>query len=419
MSNKEIILNEFIKSELKIKSIEKLEKYVDFCVNNNLNSRTQGETAHHHILPASKNMPFIQFSNIKENVWNGTHLTYANHYYAHWLLYDSIDHMSVVFSFCAMHYKDFTLKRITEEDLLPPEIVQECMENRSAHHKEWLNILGNDGLTNLQRKVKNTVLSEETLKKMSNRMSGKNNIVYLPGVVDKILKTKQETILDGKNMHTIGSERAARTMIENGTYIRSAEKHKETLKTEIEFEDVKMSLNKKYGIERSRRTSINGKKYLIKDIFNDDLCIPAYASQVRKVSAALETLTKNNYLGHKLNAVAKLINKEYLIGLYTEEITDSDDNEYNFILNYKEIIAKIQNKLYIFVPEMYEIKSVFDDDFIMILPLVKVRKINGDLDKRTEKIYLYKYQNDKQNRGLYTNKIIPSHIEINKTFKKI
>ena len=367
MDNKDKIMNIFTKSNINIKCLIKLERYIDFCIEKDLKHKVKGMSSHHHILPASKNMPFIQFSNLKENVWNGTHLTYANHYYAHWLLYEAINHQSVVFSFCAMHYKDFTLKRIKEEDLLPPEIVQECMENRSIHHKEWLNTLGEDGLTNIERRVKNTVLSEETLKKKSDRMKGGNNIVHTPGVVEKILKTKRDTIVDGKNMHTVSAERAAKTMIENGIYIKSSEKHKETLKTIVEFEGKMMSMNEKLGIERSRREIVKGRKFVIRDAFNEDLEIYTYHNIVASVSTSLPYSSKENHLGKHLNSVARLSDRKHLIGLYVEEV--NDDINKNYILDLNLVINEIQNKELIYIPTMYEIKSVFDESYNEMLTL--------------------------------------------------
>ena len=404
-------------SNLNIKCLIKLERYIDFCINNNLNNKIKAKTSHHHILPASKNMPFIQFSNLKENVWNGTHLTYANHYYAHWLLYEAINHQSVVFSFCAMHYKDFTLKRIKEEDLLPPEIVQECMENRSIHHKEWLNTLGEDGLTNIERRVKNTVLSEETLKKKSDRMKGGNNIVHISGVVEKILKTKSDTIVDGKNMHTVSAERAAKTMIENGTYKESGKKHSNTLKTIVEFEGKMMSMNEKLGIERSRRETVKGKKFVIRDVFNEDLEIYTYHNIVASISTSLPNLSKENHLGKQLNGAARLLNHKHLIGLYVEEV--NDDTGKNFILDLNLIINQIQNKELIYIPTMYEIKSVFDESYNEMLTLKETAEIHQNLHKRTKEVFLYKYKIGELNRGLYTNNIFPASIEINKTAKKI
>ena len=417
MNNNEQIMDIFINSEIDIKCLIKLRRYIDFCIENDLKRKVKGTSSHHHILPASKNMPFYTYSNLRENRWNGTHLTYANHYYAHWLLYEAINHHSVVFSFCAMHYQDFTLNRIEEKDLLSPEIVQECMENRSQHFIAWLYAIGDDGLTNLERKSKNIVLSEETLKKMSNRMSGKNNIVYIPGVVEKIQETKSTTFIDGKNMHTVSAERAAKTMIENGTYIESGKKHSNTLKTIVEFEGKMMSMNEKLGIERSRRETVKGRKFVIRDVFNEDLEIYTYHNIVASVSTSLPYSSKENHLGKQLNSVARLSDRKHLIGLYVEEVNKVTDE--NFILDLNLVINQIQNKEFVYVPTKYEIKSVFDESYNKILTLKETAEINQNLHKRTKSNFLHKRLYKKPNRGLYTNTIFPAHIAINNTVNTI
>ena len=79
-----------------IKCKKALEKYIEFCLDNNLMERTTSSELHH-ILPKSKNL-FPEYSNLKENSWNGTHLTYSNHYIAHSLLVDAIHHQSVIYA---------------------------------------------------------------------------------------------------------------------------------------------------------------------------------------------------------------------------------------------------------------------------------------------------------------------------------
>ena len=110
MKNK--IIKEMLDS-LNVRCEEKLKEYVNFCMNNNQNSIVPSKTSHHHILP---NKLFPKYSDLKENPWNGTHLLYSDHYYAHWLLTEAIDNYSMIFSFCAMHSKDFVNKRLSKED---------------------------------------------------------------------------------------------------------------------------------------------------------------------------------------------------------------------------------------------------------------------------------------------------------------
>jgi len=134
MKNK--ILQKFEKNT-KIKSQQKLEQYIDYCIKNNQRKRIKGKTSHHHILPQAESC-FPEYSNLKENPWNGTHLLYSDHYYAHWLLTEAIDDYGQLFAFCSMHNKDMKLGRIEEKDLMSPEEFQKKMEERSESHRQWV-----------------------------------------------------------------------------------------------------------------------------------------------------------------------------------------------------------------------------------------------------------------------------------------
>lgn len=94
-------------STLKVINEETLIKYVDFCFNKNLGTvykeNNYSKSSLHHILPKSL---FPEYSNLKENIWNGSHLLYADHYYAHWLLTEAIDDYGQSHAFLAMHNKD-------------------------------------------------------------------------------------------------------------------------------------------------------------------------------------------------------------------------------------------------------------------------------------------------------------------------
>ena len=100
MENK--ILTIIEESSLSIQSITTIKKYIEFCLKNNLNKHTSGITEHHHILPKAKSL-FPQFSNLKENSWNGVFLTFENHYIAHSMLADAINHSSVIYAWNMMN----------------------------------------------------------------------------------------------------------------------------------------------------------------------------------------------------------------------------------------------------------------------------------------------------------------------------
>jgi len=130
------ILNEFLNSNIKIKSLDRLNEYISYCISNNQNKHTKFKTSHHHILPKADDC-FPRFKNLKVNKWNGTYLKHSDHYYAHWLLTEALNSSSQLFAFCAMHNKDLKLGRINKSDLIPAEVFQEKMEERSTMYLQW------------------------------------------------------------------------------------------------------------------------------------------------------------------------------------------------------------------------------------------------------------------------------------------
>lgn len=130
------ILIEFKQSNLKIINEEKLIQYIHFCIDNNQLEVIQGKSAHHHILPQAESC-FPQFSDLVENEWNGTHLLYSDHYYAHWLFTEAIENYSQLSAFVAMHNMNPKLELIKECDLIPAEEYQKKMEQRSINQSEW------------------------------------------------------------------------------------------------------------------------------------------------------------------------------------------------------------------------------------------------------------------------------------------
>lgn len=131
MKNK--ILQEFLDSNIKIKNLDVLHSYIDYCLDNNQQKIIKSKSSYHHILPKAL---FEQYSILKDNPWNGSHLLYSDHYYAHWLLTEAIDDYGQLHAFCSMHNMDFRLGRIDEDDLIPKEEFQLKMEERSESQIE-------------------------------------------------------------------------------------------------------------------------------------------------------------------------------------------------------------------------------------------------------------------------------------------
>jgi len=185
---------------------------------------------------------------------------------------------------------------------MPQDVVDRVVATKS--------IIGIDGLTIYQRAFKNPI--------------------YNDGVVKKIRNKKTTTFINDKNMDIISAERAATTMNKeiiiggNATtiYKESAKKHSTTLQNKITFEGREITLSEKYGIERSRERTQQGKKYKLLNIFDDSFEEILFANELRKISHNLQTKSKENYLGQSKFGVSRLKaqNKESLIGLYTELI---------------------------------------------------------------------------------------------------
>lgn len=80
--NKDGFKDCFLK-KCKISNYEKIEEYLEFCFKNKLTEKIKGKTELHHILSSSI---FSEYSNLKENKWNGIHLEFKHHFEAHSLL---------------------------------------------------------------------------------------------------------------------------------------------------------------------------------------------------------------------------------------------------------------------------------------------------------------------------------------------
>ena len=257
----ERLLNEFKNNDLNIISEIKLVEYVNFCIEKNIGKKIKGKTALHHILPKAKLLPFDAFSNLKENSWNGVYLFYKDHYYAHWLLSEAIEHISIISSFCAMHYKDFKLQRVKVEELIGPEQFQIKMEKKTEIINDSMQIIveyDDIKMTKLERKGKKI---SKTLNKEIEIDSIVTSKAKLRG--KKISKTLNKEIEIDGNTTTISELRATKSAdtmkIKNadGLSIYDIKKIKEieTKSQIIEFEGKQITLAKKHSILSARTRS--------------------------------------------------------------------------------------------------------------------------------------------------------------------
>ena len=223
------IFTVFKNSIINIKCEQKLQEYVNFCIDNNQNDRIQGKTSHHHILP---NKLFPEYSNLKENDWNGSHLLYSDHYYAHWLLTESIDEFTMLYAFCAMHNKDFANNRLSVEDLINPNDFQNKMQERGIKHSLYLTNTHN-GCSIAKTAAKK--MMETKLKPII--INGVETTIYKESIAKRIKTMTAPIILDG---------------VVTTIYKESSKKYSKTMKEEYLNDDFQVTTKAK---ERSKKYS--------------------------------------------------------------------------------------------------------------------------------------------------------------------
>lgn len=125
--DKEELLNELMK--LNVRCHDELINYVEFCLKNNQNSKISNVTAHHHILPKAKTLPFIEYADLSVNSWNGVHLKKYDHYYAHWLLLKAVDESAIAYAFFKMHKTGVSKNNLLSEELLSEDLFYELYRN--------------------------------------------------------------------------------------------------------------------------------------------------------------------------------------------------------------------------------------------------------------------------------------------------
>lgn len=313
----------------------KLKEYIYYCLTKAVNNAIKLTTSYHHILPKSKQLPFEEFQLLSANIWNGVHLSYYDHYYAHFLLQQATNHPSILYAFTAMHHKDSKIGRIKEDELIDSAIFNKLMRIRNQNISNNMNRLVDykgELITNASKIGREKILSEITKYKMHVRMAGKNNIVHKIGVVDKIRKTKATTKIDGKNLDTISAERAAFTMKQEFVndkgevttqYKENGKKISEFLKTTVELPDGTITTNLAIRSKlHQNRLQAKSQRHILKNVFDDTYSIILPAYEIRKLSPGLLSKTKEKYLGKSKFGQTQFIrtNREHLIGLYVEEL---------------------------------------------------------------------------------------------------
>jgi len=281
------ILNKFLNSNIKIKSLDRLNEYILYCIENNQNEPIKGKTSYHHILPKADSC-FPEFKNLKVNKWNGTHLYYSEHYYAHWLLTEAISNYGQLEAFCKMHNMDIKLGRIIESDLISPEEFQEKMEERSVEHSQWY------------RDNPEKVKERNNKRLISMKKTDENGVSIFEKTGKKISTTKSSK----KWKDEVGVEQR--------------KKQSNTLNSKEWIESVGIEKVKKIK-ESKKQNSI--KKYGLYDVYTDTnllLYTNLIRLEVAKISEPLLKTSKEKPLGSTIQSKTNLIrlNKSHLIGYY-------------------------------------------------------------------------------------------------------
>lgn len=326
-----IILEKFSVLSPNIVNERLLEEYVDFCLKNKRPEKILKKTTSHHILPIAKTLPFKEWSDLNIHSWNKSELLYSDHYKAHYLLMKAVDHIATYHAFSAMHKKDFSIGRIKESDLILEQEFNEIWSKRnemiSERRLERI-IVDGEEMTRAAYYNKSIVLSEDTRRKMSERVLGDNNPVKMDGVVGRIRLKKSTTFIDGKTLDTISAERAAETM--NKEFVSTdgsittiyRENGKKISKTLLELEEngKTKAYNKNKSIHEKLRQK--GKWYKVMNMFDETFEKVLPAVEVRKMSPGLENCSRDNYLGKSKfgSSILEKKGKAELIGLFVERI---------------------------------------------------------------------------------------------------
>lgn len=322
---KEILLEHFYKSDCIINH-DNLVRYIEFCLKNDRVRKIKGETTSHHILPRAKRLPWQEYKNLVEYPWNKSELTYYDHYYAHYLLSLSIDHISIQSAFCGMHKKDVNLGRISESELIgKDEFEHQYKKRNELISKDRLTLITNDaGIVMTKAKMIHLRTDWTNSKRISSeRMLGVDNPSNNPVVIAKTRNTKSLISNEGKSLDTISAERAAEVM------------KKEFVNGEGEITTIYKETGKKLShILRTtdlatRRADVRRERYyqncpmvIVRNALDESYVSIMSLNEARKLSPGIDKKTKHNYLGKTTFGRNKFIkdNKAHLIGLYAERL---------------------------------------------------------------------------------------------------
>ena len=284
------ILQEFLNSNIKILSQEKLKQYVEYCIYKNQinklkNKDGYAKTAYHHILPKAL---FPEYKNLKENTWNGTHLLYSDHYYVHWLLTEAIDDYGQLFAFCKMHNCDIKSGRIEESDIISLEEFQKKMEKRN----------GEISKRNKIKAVEGTLFGGHKFNRKLAAAKRRETLLKDPSIQQNSNMAHSKTKSSKEWKETIGKE-----SIRKQKETRSSKEWKETTEV-IRVRKFKESFKKSFNKEKFDEWTLKRAKYKNFIIFNEkdeivyrhDGLLTEFCKKHNMPMQALKKSNKNNRL---------------------------------------------------------------------------------------------------------------------------
>jgi len=310
---KDKIIEEFTKSNLNIINVDKLNEYIDFCLENRVPYK-KFETNNHHILPKAKSLPFTKFI---DSEWNLVNLTLLDHLKAHSILNEAIEHFAIINSLSLLEKIN---KTQTKETLKRRAKLQSEYMNEEVEIEGIVQSRGKHRGKNISKGIKNsekTKRGSEKRKKLVNSDEWKNTVgkecnrKHSETINSKEWKETTGKIQKRKRKKSMNKKVNSKTILENSGIKQSKTKSSEEWKNTVEKERVK-----KYQKTMDKKNS-----YLLINVFTKEEQVKT-KKEIRTLSPSLFRTSETKYLGWSKTSESRLIsnNNTHLRGLYIKEL---------------------------------------------------------------------------------------------------
>ena len=325
-------------------SIETYNEYINF-IEDKKTVKQKGKTELHHILPSST---YPQFSNLRNNVWNGVHLLYKDHLYAHYILAKDDDEFSVMFFLGKINrkYNDTyfdNYQNIKERAIkVISNKVSIWRNNLTEDEKKILNDKNSKSVKKFfseqdssffEKKTKaweNTVnqksLSEIKIWREKIIETRKKNNSYVSGGI-KAVKTMRETICEnGYSIKENASIKMKQTRIKDNSFITGAKKSSETKRNTLNEEGkniYQVAYEKGLMKKDAKEIAIKAAKTMRETICENGLSINE--NRLNKRNAKMKEIGDDGLTGYQR---ARLKQDRRIF--YSVKIFDNNENELEF-----------------------------------------------------------------------------------------